>query len=222
VNWLAEAPALAGVDAQTRAALARLTPATFAPGTVLFCPGEAARGYVIVLSGRIDVGLSAPCGREMLLYAVEPGQSCIQSTLGLMGDEPYTAEAVVAEPTRAVLLPKSLFLDLMDRSPAFRKIVFTAFAGRMQTMIRLLEKVAFQRIESRLAGALLEAAGATDELRATHQELASRLGTAREVISRRLESWARRGWIETARGRIRLLDREALAFVADAGTDPHI
>ncbi len=217
MSWLAEAPGLAALDEGARAALLRLRPADLAPGTVLFCPGEAARGYVIVLSGRIDVGLTAPCGREMLLYSVEPGQSCIQSTLGLMGDEPYTAEAVVAEPTRAVLLPKGLFLDLMDRSPPFRRLVFSAFAGRMQAMIRLLEKVAFQRIESRLAGELLQTADEAGRIGTTHQDLASRLGTAREVISRRLEAWARRGWIETARGRIEIRDREALAFIADAG-----
>ncbi len=216
-GWLEEAPGLCGLDAGARAALARLEPMDLAPGTVLFCPGEAARGYVIVLSGRIDVGLSAPCGREMLLYAVEPGQSCIQSTLGLMSGEPYSAGAVVAEPTRAVLLPRALFLDLMDRSPPFRGLVFRAFAGRMQMMIRLLEKVAFQRIESRLAGELLAAADAQGRISTTHQDLASRLGTAREVISRRLEAWARRGWIKTARGRITIRDREALAFIAGEG-----
>ena len=215
MNWTEQAPALADLEDHATKALNTLAPKDVPEGAVLFSPGESVKGYVIVLSGRVNVCLTGASGREMQLYAVEPGQSCIQSTLGLMGDEAYSAEAVVAEPTRLVLLPKALFLDLLDQSVAFRHLVFSAFADRMQIVMQLLEKVAFQRIESRLAAALLSTVDAKGDVLATHQELASRLGTAREVVSRRLEVWARFGWVQTTRGKVNLIDINALQAIAE-------
>jgi len=214
MSWTDEAPALHGLEQVALASLNRLAPVDVPEGAVLFSPGESVKGYVIVLSGRVNVCLTGASGREMLLYSVEPGQSCIQSTLGLMGDEAYTAEAVVATRTRLVLLPKKQFLGLLDSSAGFRTLVFSAFADRIQTVMQLLEKVAFQRIESRLAAELLKAAQGDKVVSATHQELATRLGTAREVISRRLEIWSRRGWVSTTRGKVVLLDPEALRALA--------
>ena len=127
-------------------------------GTVLFRAGEAAQGFVIVLSGRIEVRLSTAHGREVLLYAVEPGQSCVQTTLGLLGDEAYTGEEVCAGPVEAVLIPRALFRDAMDSDPAFRSFVLNAFGRRMAEVTRVLERVAFGRLEPRLAEALLDLA----------------------------------------------------------------
>ena len=116
---------------------------------------------------------------------------------------------------RAVIIPKPEFLDLMDGSPAFRGFVFSAFAERMQAMMHLLERVAFQRIESRLAAALLDRAEA-GRVAATHQDLATAIGSAREVISRRLEAFARAGWVRTERGAVTLTDMPALRRLAAA------
>ena len=179
----------------------------------MFRPGEAAKGFVLVLEGRIEVFLTSATGRDILLYAVEPGQSCVQSTLGLLGGEDYSGEAVVARDTRAVLIPKALFLSLMARSDAFRSLVFTAFAARMQGMMHLLERVAFGRIEARLAATLLSRAE-NGVIRATHQDLATAIGSAREVVSRRLEGFAAAGWIETGRGVVRLKNLAALRALA--------
>jgi CRP/FNR family transcriptional regulator len=215
MTWLARAPALAALDAPARALLGRLVPLTLAPGAVLFRPGEAVKGYAIVLSGRVDVSLTGQSGREILLYSVAPGQSCIQSTMGLLGGSDYTAEAVAQSQTTLVLLPRAGFLDLVDTSPGFRAIVFRAFADRMQLMMQLLEKVAFQRVECRLAERLLDLARDTPgPIHLTQAELATQVGSAREVISRRLDSWTRRGWVRTGRGTIEILDPSALAAVA--------
>lgn len=183
-------------------------------GVALFHPGDSAEGFVVVLSGRIEVFLTGPTGREILLYSVEPGQSCVQTTLGLLGSEEYSGEAVTATPARIVMIPRALFLDLMDRSQPFRGFVFGAFARRMQDMMQLLEKVAFQRVEARLAAELL-ALSEGGEVRATHQDLATRIGSAREVISRRLDGFARRGWVATDRGCVRIADPAALRRLAE-------
>ncbi len=214
MGWVKDAPDLATLDAETATRLNLLTPVDVPEGTVLFSPGDAVKGYVIVLQGRVSVSLTGASGREMLLYAVTPGQSCIQSTLGLMGGEDYTAEAVAEEYSRVILLPKTLFLQLLDNSPSFRALVFTAFAGRMQTMMHLLEKIAFQRVECRLAAHLLGRIDQSGSITATQQELATAVGSAREVISRRLDAWSRRGWVKTARGAVQIIDRDALQAIA--------
>lgn len=205
--------ALPGLDAATRARLEALPAQDLPRGTRLFAPGDRARGFAIVLAGRVEVRLTGPSGREILLYAVEPGESCVQTTLGLLGDAPYTAEATAATDIRVVSVPAALFHALMDSSSSFRAFVFRAFAARMADMTALLERVAFARVEARLAAALLELA-ADDTVRITQAELAARIGTAREVVSRRLEAMGRQGLVETDRGRIRLSNRAALLRLA--------
>jgi CRP/FNR family transcriptional regulator len=142
----------------------------------------------------------------------------VQTTLGLLGGEDYSAEAVAATDCRVVLIPKSQFLTLMDSAPGFRGFVFTTFAHRMQSMMHILEKVAFQRVESRLAAVLLSLAEEGRVL-ATQAELATRVGTAREVVSRRLDTFARRGWVRTDRGRVHLTNPAALQRLSQAGDD---
>ena len=215
MGWVEGAPDLATLDSKTATELNTLPPMDVPAGTVLFSPGDAVKGYVIVLQGRISVSLTGASGREMLLYAVTPGQSCIQSTLGLMGGDDYTAEAITDKDSRVVLLPKPLFLRLLDDSRSFRALVFSAFAGRMQTMMHLLEKIAFQRVECRLATYLLDRAAPSGQLTATHQDLATAVGSAREVISRRLEAWSRHGWVITTRGHVEITDFEALKALSN-------
>jgi len=213
MNWLDRATGLTALDAGARAALAPLSAVTLAKGEVLFSPGEAARGFVVVLRGRVEVCLTGPTGRDILLYAIEPGQSCVQSTLGLLGGADYTGEAVTTSECELVFVPRARFLDLLDRSHGFRGFVFGAFADRMQDMMLLLEKVAFQKVESRLAAALLARAEG-DVLHLTHAELAVQIGTAREVVSRRLDALARRGIVRLDRGAVTLSDRAALTALA--------
>lgn len=215
MSWLAEAPALAGLEPRDRDRLAQLRPMDLPAGAVIFRPGDAAQGYAVVLSGRVDVSLTGASGREMLLYSVEPGQSCVQTTFGLLSEAAYSAEAETARATRLVLIPRTVFLDLLDRSAPFRGLVFGAFADRMASMLKLVETVAFTRAECRLAARLLHLS-ADGPVMATHQELAAQAGTAREVVSRRFEAWARKGWVRTARGQVEVIDRAALSDLAQA------
>jgi CRP/FNR family transcriptional regulator len=202
--------------AENRAALAALPPRDLPRGAVLFRAGDAAEGFVVVLSGRIEVRLTAASGREILLYAVEPGESCVQTTLGLMGDEPYSGEAVTVTPARVVLIPKPLFIRLMDADGGFRRFVMRAFGQRMAELTHVLEQVAFGRVEVRLAQALLDLA-AGDLVQVTQADLAARIGTAREVVSRRLEQFGRNGWTISERGHVRLTDPGALRGLAEQG-----
>lgn len=210
LDWLSAIP---GLGQRHLHHLGSLSPNGISKGVTLFRPGETASGFAVVLKGRVEVNLTGPSGREILLYAVEPGQSCVQTTLGLMGGEPYTGEAITATDVEVVTIPKQMFHTLMDEDPGFRGFVFTSFARRMQDVTRLLERVAFGRIESRLAEVLLDLQRDGIVI-ATQAELAARIGSAREVVSRRIESFAREGWVATERGEVRILKSDALRQLA--------
>lgn len=214
-GWTEAVEGLEKLSEASRRRLGSVPPMDVPKGAVLFRPGEAVKGYVIVLKGRVGVHLVGPSGRDILLYDVTPGASCIQSTLGLLGGEAYSAEAVAETDARLVLLPRAAFLELLDSDAAFRRLVFGAFARRMQATMHLLERVAFQRVDARLAGFLLSRADAAGAIEATQQDIASAIGSAREVVSRRLEALGRRGWLAHERGRVTILDRDALRVLSD-------
>ncbi len=215
MSWTEDAQELAALEPAARSALERLKPMELPEGTRLFAPGETVKGYVVVLSGQVAVSLLGPNGRDILLYEVAPGQSCIQSTLGLLGGDDYSAEAMTTAPTRLVLIPRPVFLELLDSSPAFRKVVFAAFGERMQAMMQLIETMSFMRVEARLATLILERA-IDGELAITQAEIARAIGTAREVVSRRLDRLARAGAIRSERGLIRVHDVAALEALANS------
>lgn len=209
-DWTETFPHLSP-DARRR--LGALSAQHLPKGAVLFRPGDMVSGFPLVLTGRVEVFLTGASGREILLYAVEPGQSCVQTTLGLLGDEPYSAEAITATASEIVAIPRPLFLSLMDEDRSFRTHVIQTFARRMHEVTRLLEHVAFCRVEARLARALLDSAR-DGTVQATHAELAARIGSAREVITRRLDAFARDGLVEVDRGVVRLCDAETLRQLA--------
>ena len=102
----------------------------------------------------------------------------------------------------------------MGGSTVFRAFVFASFGRRLTDVIHLLERVAFVPIDSRLAAILLDRAGDTGQVALTHQDLASAIGSAREVVSRRLDGLRDRGMVDLARGVVTILDRNALRSIA--------
>lgn len=211
-------PALACVpddlDADARAEIARLKPTAVPKGAVLFRPGDEAPGFFLIGSGRVGVYLVGRSGREILLYAVEPGETCVQTTLGLIGGNAYTGEAVAETDLVAYVVPRTVFARLMEQSPAFRRFVFRAFGARLADVMRVLEQVAFVKVEERLAAALVGRADPAGVVTATHQELAVAIGSAREVVSRRLEALGAKGLVALDRGAIRIVDRNRLQRLA--------
>ncbi|MCK0138222.1 Crp/Fnr family transcriptional regulator [Aliiroseovarius sp. F47248L] len=210
MSWTQDSDKITDLDAPARALLDTLSPVEVPKGAVLFCPGEAVKGYVVMLSGQMDVNLIGPNGRDILLYRVAPGQSCIQSTLGLLGGDAYTAEAMAETPARLVIIPRDVFFALLDSSPGFRRLVFGAFAERMQSMMQLIENVSFMSVEARLAALILDRSGPDGCLHMTQAEMATAIGTAREVVSRRLEKLAQTGCLSHERGVVTILNRKAL------------
>ena len=209
-HWIGSATGIEELDGWSRDELATLQAVKLPVGKVLFRPGDEVKGFVLVISGRVGVYLTGPTGREILLYGVAPGETCVQTTLGLLGEEDYSGEAVTESEVEIVIIPKPLFLELMARSDKFRGFVFHAFAQRLQSIMRVLQQVAFIKVEERLAAALLERADDKGRVRNTHQELATAIGSAREVVSRRLEFFGKKGMVALDRGNVQITDRPGL------------
>ena len=213
-GWIDGAGFLDGLEPGARQSLEGLRPVSVPGRTTLFRPGDQVQSFVLLLSGRIGVYLTGRNGRELLLYSVSPGETCVQTTLGVLGGGPYGGEGVTETDVVAVMVPPAMFERLMATSAAFRGFVFKAFADRLHDLMFVLEQVAFVTVGARLALALVERANAEGLVELTHQELSVIIGTAREVVSRRLEALASKGLIAIERGHIHLLDLEQLRLLA--------
>lgn len=181
--------------------------------TRLFDEGAPCRGFPLVLQGTIRVARGSVSGRSLELYRLSPGELCVVSASCLFGSAVLSAHADTLEATDLVLLSPAGFERWVAHEP-FRRYVFGVFADRLADLMALAEAVAFQRLDQRLAAALL-GHGAT--LRLTHQALADELGTAREMVTRLLKRFEQRGWVALGRERIELRDSVALRALA-AGT----
>lgn len=214
-GWMAAFAGLDQLDPSARALLERAAMIIDMPaGAVPFRPAQPCDGYVFVLSGAIRVQLLSESGREIVLYRVETGQTCILTTACLMGGGEYPAEAVAETDVTAALLPNAAFQELLARSPAFRAFVFGAFGRRFADLMVVVDEVAFRRVDLRLARFLLDHMDAGRRLTLSHQEVAAELGSVREVVSRQLKEFERRGWIALDRRRIQIIDGAALAGLA--------
>lgn len=211
MDWLEHFPALKCLEPQSLKLLRdEAKVASIPAGTVIFHGGDLSRAYLLVLDGQVRVQKVAETGREIVLYRVEPGQSCVLTTACLLSDIPYGAEGVAETDIKAVALPAGIFHRLMAASEQFRKFVFAAYSTRISELLCLIEEVAFGRIDKRLAAFLLERADDAGVLKATHQDIATELGSAREVISRQLKEFERKGWVELSRGSLRVLNQVSL------------
>lgn len=215
VDWITQFDGLSRLEPAVRDVLTRKSAVVAVPeGTVIFGPGKSPENLLLLLEGRVRVQQVSEAGREIVLYRVEAGQSCVLTTACLLAHEDYSAEGIAETDIRAVAIPRAVFDELVSQSAAFRNFIFTAFSRRITDLFQVIEDIAFQRVDIRLAQRLLDLARGTDQIRATHQQLAVELGTAREVVSRQLGEFQRRGWIRQSRGAIDLLDKAVLDRLA--------
>lgn len=171
---------------------------------------DACPHFGVVTSGDIRVYKSGGMGREMTLYHVHDTEPCLVNLISVMLSRPAMATAQAEIETTALLFPGALLNPWMAASEPLRHFVFEALAGRVVGVMTLVEEVAFQRMDSRLAVLLVKRFGTAESFAATHEELAAELGTPREVVSRLLRDFARRGAIRSWRGRVELRNDEAL------------
>lgn len=178
-------------------------------GTVICREGNQCANMALLLSGSVRVYKIGESGREITLYRLGPGQSCILTASCILNDIEFPAHAVVETDTEALVVPAPVFQDWTSRYDVWRKYVFALASQRLANVIMLIEEVAFGRMDKRLADYLSEAAAAAEEdppvLRTTHEAIAADLGSSREVVSRLLKDLEVGGAIKLARGTITVL-----------------
>lgn len=206
-------PPLAGLAADRLAALLQPQAIMNLPaGMQVFAEHQPCHGFPLLLEGSIKVVKLAASGRELLLYRVTPGGSCIISSSCLLGHSDYNARGIAETPITLLALPVASFSTLMLEHAPFRDFVFHLFAERIAELMQLVEEVAFARLDRRLAKLLL--ARKEDVLHVTHQQLADELGSVREIVSRLLKGFAAQGLVTLGREQLQIIDRTGLQKLA--------
>ena len=190
-------------------------PVSLPAGHMLFDVDSPCRDFLWLVSGTIRVTRPVGSGREILLYRLQPGESCILTVSCLLGDTAYPARGVIESDAHGAALSGDHFIRLLEQSPPVRQFIFRFFGERLARLLELIEQVAHRRLDQRLAALLLANGGSVE---ATHQKLADELGSVREVVSRILEDFQEQRIVQLERGQIRILDRVALDRRAHSAT----
>lgn len=216
-DWMPTFPALArSADNTVHRLLAGAHRVTLPADSWVFRAGAPCTSYLLATTGSIRVQLTGSTGREVTLYRVNGGHSCILTTACLLGGEDYPAEALTESTVTALSIDRAAFHSALEHSPDFCRFVFQSFSQRLADVIRRMDEVLFASIDARLAGCVIAAhrRGALGSM--THQDLAVELGTAREVVSRHLKRFEARGWLHLGRGQIVVTAPEELDRAAGA------
>lgn len=212
-SWLELFPALQGIDSPGwHSACEQAREMTLPANQPVFHSGDSCHQFLLVLEGSVRVQKLSESGREIVLYRVESGQSCILTTACLLGNSPYQAEAFTETEVRAVVIPAHAFEQALDDSKALRNFVFEGYGRRLTELLMLIDAISFGRLDCRLAARLIKTDASI--IRLTHQQLANELGTAREVISRTLKEFERHDWVKLGRGSIEVTAPGALKELA--------
>jgi CRP/FNR family transcriptional regulator len=182
-------------------------------GDRAFRVGDDCGAYLWVTNGVVRVQIVTESGRERVLYRVAPGDSCVLTTSCLFDHEPYAAEGICETEVTATAIPVTAFRDLLGLSPTFRDLILADYARRVGDILLMLDTSQSRHVGARLAALLLDR-GRSGPVPATHHELAVELGTAREVVSRALKEFERRGLVALSRGQVAVADRAGLSRVA--------
>ena len=172
--------------------------------------GVQCQNLALVLSGSARIFKLAESGREITLYRVEPGECCILTASCILSDRTFPAFAATESRTETILLPSRQIRDWMADQPTWRSFLWEAISLRLTEVISLIEEIAFRRLDERVAEYLLSKCDSSSLVRATHQQIATELGSSREVVSRILKDFEAREIVALARREIQILDSSSL------------
>ena len=219
-RWLNVFPELAELEPETSDALSDAVRfERLRRGDVAYFQGQLCQNYVMCIEGQTRVFKTSESGREILLYQVGPGETCVLTTSCLISGNPFPAESTVEADALLATIPSNVFHRLMSASPKFRHYVLSNYGDLLSSLIMLVDEVAFASLDLRLARRLLAEADSRSIVSKTHQQLALDLGSVREVISRYVSEWERMGWVRSSRGSIEVLDEAALSTYGLSGTE---
>ncbi len=169
------------------------------------CPNLA-----LILDGTARIYKLGENGKEITLYRIGEGESCILTASCILSQKSFPAYAVCESEVTAVTIAATDVKRWLALHGVWRDYIFGLVAHRLSNIISVVEEVVFRRMDSRVAHYLIEAAAETNSVRTTHQAIASDLGTSREVVSRILKDLEQAKLVQIKRGNILILDSEGL------------
>ena len=179
--------------------------ASLPKGQVIFEAGDPCTIIPLLLKGEIRVFSLGENGREMTLYRIHPGESCILSISSLLSRSNIPAIAQVESDIQALVIPAELFYRWMNKYEPLREFVYGLMSQMLASVITTVDEVAFRRLDERIMELLEERVDAQGEVHLTHQQIAVDLGSSREVVSRILKDFEHKGRVELGRGMVHLL-----------------
>jgi CRP/FNR family transcriptional regulator len=179
-------------------------------GKQVFTEGDEIDGIALLISGVVRVYKLGLTGREITLYRFGVGESCVITANAILNQTDFPAIAVVERDAEAVLIPADRFSDWVRGYDPWREFLFNLFSQRLTSVMEIVDEVAFQRMDRRVASFLLDRSRIQNPIHITHQEIANEIGSSREVISRILEDFAQKEMIILSRGEIEILEVEGL------------
>ena len=185
-------------------------------GQFISMEGDQCSHVPLVLSGSARVYKTGEGGREITLYRIEPGESCILTASCVLSGEPFPAFAMADDALEALLIPAATFRQWVARYDVWREFVYRLLSRRLCAMIALVEEVAFRRMDARISEYLLDAMqpASASVIETTHEVIAAHLGSSREVVSRLLKDFEHKDLVTLSRGSIRVLDPSGLHEVS--------
>jgi CRP/FNR family transcriptional regulator len=179
----------------------------FEPGDILLEEGRSIRSIPIVLSGSLKVIREDDDGREILLYYIMPGETCVMSFLCGLHEELSKVKAIVEEPSDIILIPIRYAPELLNKFPAWNEFIFKLYHKRFEELLSVVNAIAFHKMDERLLETLEKKRKSTgsNEIAITHQHLAEEMGSVREVVSRLLKQLEKNGKVVLGRNKITLL-----------------
>jgi CRP/FNR family transcriptional regulator, dissimilatory nitrate respiration regulator len=213
---LSAVPYFRGLEPRTMETVSRsASPRVYDPDQLVLLEGEPASGLYIVQYGWLKVSKIAMDGREQILQLLGSGE--VFNAVSVFSGTPNPASVTALETTRLWMISRQAMLRLLDENPAIARLIIQDLAGRVTHLITLVEDLSLRTVEARLARLLLEQSSGNTLHRkkwATQTEIASRLGTVPDVLSRTLRKLSERGLIQIGRQEIRILDRPELETIA--------
>ena len=213
----------AGIEEEEQKALLEISNKKWVPkNTTIFSEGETAKGFYLVVSGKIKIFKISPDGKEHILHIFGPGEPV--GEVAVFSEQDYPAFAGTLKESHLLNFPRSRFLDLARERPQILLNMLATLSVRLRQFAQKIERLSLKEVASRLAEVLLEMAGDTEptaesliELTITKGQLASQIGTTPETLSRTFQKLTTQGLIQVDRKRVAILNLEGLKELARKG-----
>ncbi|WP_461201476.1 Crp/Fnr family transcriptional regulator [Anoxybacillus sp. TBDG-1] len=181
-------------------------------GTIVFREGDMCEHVAFIVSGVIRVAKIGENGKEVNLYRVCRGESCVLTISSVLSHSPFPATAIVEEDAEVLIVRKDTFAKMMTTNVELQTFVYDMVMNRFMAMMQMIEHIVFEKMDKRMIEFLLTRCknSKANTIEMTHEHIAVELGTAREVVSRILKQFEREGYIQLARGKIKIVDKKGL------------